>query len=157
MPRKKTASTSRSAPGQDNEQNLPVPEQQRFATLVRTIEAEIVPRLLIGCRASGGMRASDVCDCSEPDDCDVEELARILVTHGAEMASQFVSVIHDRGAPYQRICLDLLAPAAHRLVAGWEQQHISYPQLGQGLEALRELVQEVSKAAKLSRPVSLDQ
>lgn len=157
MPRKNPASTSRSAPGQDNDDNLPIPEQQRFATLVRTIEAEIVPRLLIGCRSSGGMRTVDGCDCTEPDDCDVEELARILVTHGSGMASQFVNVIHHRGAPYQRICLDLLVPTAHKLVAGWEQQHISYPQLGQGLEALRELVQEVSKAAKLSRPVSLDQ
>jgi hypothetical protein len=122
-----------------------------YATLVRTIEAEIIPRLLIGSRSAGGPRASAASVCSAPDECDVDELARILVTHGKGMAGEFVNVIHHRGAPYDRICLELLAPTAQRLVAGWEQQQISYPQLGQGLEALRALVHEVSSAARHQR------
>jgi len=130
-------------------------EPQRFATLVRTIEAEIVPRLLIGSLSAGGPRTSEASASAAPDECDVDELARILVTHGASMAGEFVNVIHRRGAPYDRICLELLAPAARRLVAGWEQHQISYPQLDRGLETLRELVQEVTNAARHCRPVSL--
>jgi len=127
---------------------------QSDKSLVRTIEAEIVPRLLMACKAGGATRARPDAAASAPEPADIDELARILVTHGAEIAREFVAAIHHRGTPYDRICLDLLAPAAQRLVAGWEQQHISYPALGSGLAALRAVVLEVSSAARGNRPLS---
>jgi hypothetical protein len=133
-------------------------ERSRLSSLVRTIEGEIVPRLLMGSRTpgtvharSGSVRHAPV---PTPEPADVDELARILVTHGASMACQYVAAVHHRGTPFDRICLDLLAPAAQRLVDGWERQDLSYPQLGHGLEALHAVVLEVSNAARSDRPVS---
>jgi hypothetical protein len=129
-------------------------ERHRLSALVRTIEGEIVPRLLMGSRSMGGTRLRPDSTRNLPEPGDVDELARILVTHGASMACAFVAAVHDRGAPYDRICLDLLAPAAQRLVDGWERQDLSYPELGSGLEALHAVVLEVSHAARSDRPVS---
>jgi MerR family transcriptional regulator, light-induced transcriptional regulator len=133
-------------------------ERSRLRSLVRTIEGEIVPRLLMGSRTLGAVHArtgsARPARAPAPEPADVDELARILVTHGASMACEFVAAVHHRGTPYDRICLDLLAPAAQRLVDGWERQDLSYPQLGNGLEALHAVVLEVSNAARSDRPVS---
>ncbi len=129
-------------------------ERHRLSALVRTIEGEIVPRLLMGSRTAGGGRLRPEPAHRLPEPADVDELARILVTHGASMACAFVAAVHERGAPYDRICLDLLAPTAQRLVDGWERQDLSYPELGNGLEALHAVVLEVSNAARSDRPVA---
>jgi len=129
-------------------------ERRRLSALARTIEGEIVPRLLMGTRSTGTPHARADGSRQAPEPADVDELARILVTHGAGMACAFVAAVHHRGAPYDRICLDLLAPAARRLVDGWERQRYSYPELGTGLEALHAVVLEVSSAARGDRPVS---
>jgi len=133
-------------------------ERSRLSSLVRTIEGEIVPRLLMGSRTLGAEHARTEsarhAPVPAPEPADVDELARILVTHGASMACEYVAAVHHRGTPYDRICLDLLAPTAQRLVDGWERQDLSYPQLGHGLEALHAVVLEVSNAARSDRPVS---
>jgi len=129
-------------------------ERRRLSALVRTIEGEIVPRLLMGARSMGGGQLRPEAARRVPEPADVDELARILVKHGAGMACAFVAAVHDRGAPYDRICLELLAPAAQRLVAGWEQKDFGYSDLGSGLQALHAVVLEVSSAARSDRPVS---
>jgi hypothetical protein len=129
-------------------------EQQRRAALVSTIEGEIVPRLLMLCRAATPARAKPQVGASALEPGDVEELARLLLAHGPGMACEYVEAIRQRGMPYDRICLDLLAPTARQLVDRWEHQDFSYPELTSSLDALHAVVLEVSGAARSDRPVS---
>ena len=85
---------------------------------------------------------------------DVDELARLLLAHGPGMACDYVEALRQRGAPYDRLCLDLLAPTARRLVALWENRDFSYTELTTSLDALHAVVLEVSGAARSDRPVS---
>jgi hypothetical protein len=129
-------------------------EHPRRAALVSTIEGEIVPRLLMLRRSATPAPAEAGPEQGALDPDDVDELARLLVAHGPGLACAWVETIRQRGAPYDRICLDLLAPAAQRLVARWESQHFSYAELRNGLDALHAVVLEVSGAARSARPIS---
>lgn len=131
-------------------------ERRRFDSLVRTIEGEIVPRLLMASQARGAGGGSGHAHPPGAGPADVDELTRILVAHGARMACAYVEAIHHRGVTYDRICLELLAPAARRLVNRWERDDLTYPQLGAGLEALHAVLAEVSDAARQHRAVATE-
>ncbi len=129
-------------------------DRQRRASLASTIEGEIVPRLLMACRASSPGPAGDEQASGALEPGDVDELARLLLAHGPGVACDYVEALRQRGAPYDLLCLDLLAPTARRLVALWENQDFSYTTLATSLEGLHAVVLEVSGAARSDRPVS---
>jgi MerR family transcriptional regulator, light-induced transcriptional regulator len=113
----------------------PVPE-----SLVSTLEHEIVPRLLMLSRsARTASDANGTCaNATAPGD--VEELARLLLAHGPEVAYEFAEALRHRGVTHDRIFMDLLFQAALQLAERWESQDLDYPQLMQGLGALRTVV-----------------
>jgi MerR family transcriptional regulator, light-induced transcriptional regulator len=118
----------------------PRSEQSRRAALVSTLEGEIVPRLLMLCRADSASIAGATGPADATDPGDVEELARLLLAHGPEMAYEFAEVLRHRGVTHDRIFLDLLAQAAFQLAERWESQDLDYPELMQGLGALQKVV-----------------
>ena len=120
-------------------------DDERIRSLARTIEAEIVPRLLMSfARSSRPPEASSGAGCL-PESGDLDELARLLLAHEAEVASAFVQIVRQRGTPAERICLDLLAPAAKRLGALWESGFCDFKELTRGLERLQAILHDVSK------------
>ena len=129
----------------------PPADRQRLAGLIRTIEGEIVPRLLMSQRA----QALQAPPRPEPEAAtgaaDVAELVRLLIAHGPAEAGAFVTAIRRRGTPLNRICLDLLAPAARHLGAMWEQERCSFTELSYALGGLHSLLQDVSSAGKGDR------
>jgi hypothetical protein len=126
----------------------------RRAALISTIEGEMVPRLLMLRRTTGSEQsgASSADKATEPGD--VEELARLLVAHGPEIAWAFVEAAHLRGVSYDRICVGLLAPAARRLAEQWEHRDVGKSELTLGLDGLRTVLLEIGNAAKNERHTS---
>jgi hypothetical protein len=119
-------------------------EDERIRALARTIEAEIVPRLLMSfARSNRPADAGVGRDLPEPGDLD--ELARLLLAHETEVASAFVQIVRQRGTPAGRICLDLLAPVAKRLGTLWESGLCDFKELTRGLERLQAILHDVSK------------
>jgi len=116
-------------------------ESQR-ARLVRTIESEIVPRLVltrrIRCDTGQSPRGKS------PDRSDVKELVRLLVAHDVSVASAYVETVRQRGATLERVCLDLLAPAARQLGVLWEKDECDFMQVTVGLCRLHQLLRELS-------------
>jgi hypothetical protein len=101
---------------------------------VRVIEGEIVPRLLMS-RAAVASSAPSA---------DVAELARLLLVHEGEIASEFVHMLRQHGAQPERICLELLAPAARQLGELWAQDACDFAALTTGLSRLHAVLREVS-------------
>jgi hypothetical protein len=123
------------------------------AALVSTLEGEIVPRLLVLCRSTGQSGAiAGAAGATDPGD--VEELARLLLAHGPALAYEFVAAVLQRGVPYDRICLDLLVPAAHRLAQQWECREIAYQEVAHGLSALHAVVLDIVGEARSTRRVT---
>ena len=126
----------------------------RRAALISTIEGEMVPRLLMLCRTSGPGQNTADSPGKTTEPWDVEELARLLVAHGPEIAWAFVEAAHRRGVSYDRICVGLLAPAARRLAEQWERRDFGKSELTLGLHGLRTVLLEIGNAAKNERHVS---
>ena len=114
----------------------------RMARLVRTVEAEIVPRLLLSRRSISSPAGQG--PTGELDACDAAELARLLLLHEVEIPFAYVEAIRHRGVSVQQIYTHLLAPAARRLGLLWERDECDFVQVTLGLGRLHQLLQRLS-------------
>jgi methanogenic corrinoid protein MtbC1 len=118
----------------------------RMARLVRTIEGEIVPRLVLARRVSSNPEAVNMRQVRPPDACDVTELVRLLLAHDTGVGSAYVETVRQRGASLEMICLDLLAPAARELGLLWEEDECDFMQVTVGLCRLHQVLRDLSPA-----------
>lgn len=117
-------------------------DEPRYARLVRTVEAEIVPRLLLSRR---GVSEQPVpANADELDAGDAAELARLLLAHEVDIPFAYVEAIRHRGVPVQHIYMQLLAPAARRLGLLWERDECDFMQVTIGLGRLHQLLQRLA-------------
>jgi methanogenic corrinoid protein MtbC1 len=119
-------------------------ESQRLARLVRTIEGEIVPRLVLARRATGTCEPVKAPECKSPDSADIKEFVRLLLAHDAAVASAYVEAVRQRGATHEIICLQLLAPAARELGLLWEEDECDFMQVTVGLCRLHQVLRDLS-------------
>jgi len=113
----------------------------RLARLIRVIEGEIIPRLLVsfcGClTAPAGREERDP----------ATRLARLVLVR-EQVALADVTPNPDRAV------LGLIAPAARRLGEFWEREECDLDQLFAGLCRLESLIREVDAQASGSSPAT---
>lgn len=111
--------------------------------LRRTIETEIVPRLMLA-HAPEASRApspaSDSLDRIGPED--VAAFTHHVLRDDVDACSAFVAALRERGVPLDRVYLELIAPAARRLGTLWEDDDCDFAQVTLGLWRLQSLVFE---------------
>lgn len=120
--------------------NIVVPH---YESLVRAIEGEIVPRLLLARRAA--VPAATPANAPEIEARDAEELARLLLVHEVDVPFAYAESIRYRGATTRDLYIKLLAPAARRLGEMWEQDECDFMQVTLGLGRLHQLLQRVGQ------------
>jgi MerR family transcriptional regulator, light-induced transcriptional regulator len=118
--------------------------EERMARLVRTIEGEIIPRLMLAHRAAvpnvtvpsleGGQLGLD----------EVSELARLVLDRDAGVALDYVEGLIAQGVSLERLYLDLLAPTAQRLGELWEEDLCDFTDVTVGLCRLHQMLWELS-------------
>jgi hypothetical protein len=108
--------------------------------LVRIIEAEIVPRLLVS--FAGSPASVDGPGAALEIDA-VTEFARLLLEPEGSAAAAFVRKVYPVGTAGDRICLGLMAPAARRLGELWERDECNFEELIGGLSRIESMLQEV--------------
>jgi methanogenic corrinoid protein MtbC1 len=118
--------------------------EMRMARLIRTIEGEIVPRLVLSRRTARPPQIVKAREPRNPDATDVAELVRLLLHHDVPVASAYVDTVRQRGATLEMVCLDLLAPAARHLGELWEEDACDFMQVTVGLCRLHQLLRELS-------------
>lgn len=113
--------------------------------LQRTIETQIVPRLMLvhtaqaaDAAALSGLRAD------APTTGDVEAFTDLLLTDDADALDGYVVEMRGRGVDIAQVCLDLISPAARRLGALWESDVCDFAQVTLGLWRLQNLVFDLS-------------
>lgn len=116
----------------------------RMARLVRTIEGEIVPRLVLARRSAQTPEIAKTPQFRAPDAIDIKELVRLLLAHDVGVASAYVDAVRHRGASLESVCLQLLAPAARELGLLWEEDECDFMQVTVGLCRLHQLLRELS-------------
>ncbi len=118
----------------------------RMAWLVRTIEAEIIPRLMLAHRGGALPAGLDTAECVAPSADDVIELARIVLDHEASVAARFVEAFRSEGVPLETLYLGLLAPAARYLGEMWEADECDFTQVTVGLWRIQQVLYDLSPA-----------
>ncbi len=118
-------------------------QQSTPDALVRMVEGEIIPRLLVNCRADSQGPAMDSVDRIRPDPKDVDMLASSAIREDTRhLLGQIDSQI-ARGLSKETLLLDVMAPAARLLGEWWEQDACDFIDVTMGLWRLQEAVHEI--------------
>lgn len=135
---------------------------QLLAGLIDTVEAEIVPRLILSRRSVpgvypglGGLPPDALAEVplivgegasyvQQPDD--VLELADLLVNDRFQIAASFVDGLRTSGVPLESLYLDLLAPTARHLGDLWTNDTLHFADVTIGLCHLQQVLHDFSPA-----------
>lgn len=117
--------------------------------LVKTIESEIIPRLMATYQAeterenvggSPSIRAREILDFTD-----------IALQQETAACRQYIDSIQRRGVPLHSIYLDLLTPAARRLDHLWTQDHCDFTQITIAMWRMQQVMYDLSPMFQLGQ------
>jgi methanogenic corrinoid protein MtbC1 len=121
-----------------------------LASLTRTIETEVLPRLVLIHRAAAGAPIAAVGPALAAGD--VKDLADLLLAREATAACEFVESARERGVSAAALYLELLAPAARRLGELWDEDRCDFTQVTIGTMRLQQVLRAISSDLLAARP-----
>ncbi len=129
----------------------------RLERLERTIENELVPRLLASHRAGPVPPALSMAIARELSEHDVDGFVSAIRSPDDERAVQFIREVMDSGASVEAVYLDLLAPSARRLGQLWDRDECDFVEVTVSLGRMQRLLRDLSQVfladAARSEPV----
>ncbi len=99
-------------------------KRNRVAVLARTLETDIIPRLLLAHRNVAPRPTSTSAVAADPTSDDVSALTGLAMQADLPGALSYLEGLRARGIPLERLYLELLAPVARRLGVMWERGHL---------------------------------
>jgi methanogenic corrinoid protein MtbC1 len=124
---------------------MAIPAQRntnQLEQLAMTIEAEIVPRLLMAHASRTGRQPS------RPTPTDVAEFTRLILQHDADVGLTYSRVLLGRGCSPESILLELLAPAARTLGELWDADAASFTEVTVAMGRLQQVLQNICPALR---------
>jgi len=143
----------RSAPSdRDYATNDRLAAERRHSALARTIELDIIPRLVNFHRAVPASPAPGAGGHSPPNAQEIEHFVQLVLAREAAPSQAFVDGLVERGMGVESIYLDLLAPAAQHLNYLWTQDLCEFTQVTLGLARLQQLTHALSPGISGEHP-----
>ena len=124
--------------------------ERHLERLTRTIEGEIIPRLVLAHRTSSQsptvspnskQRSSEPKPCSD----DIEEFARLVMAHDTDVACAYVDALCAQDVSLETVFLELLAPTARHLGDLWTADLCSFTDVTVALCRLQQVLRELSR------------
>ncbi len=115
--------------------------------LQRTIETEVIPRLMLAQRLTA--ISPDVSNGdlgSTPGLADIETFASLLLQDDESTCDDFIATLRKRPIAMESIFLDLFAPTARRLGELWTDDLCDFTQVTLGLWRIQKMVYELGSA-----------
>ena len=116
------------------------------ARLERTIEEQIIPRLMMMHRTAVEAPQAAPMPANALRSDNVAELARLVVGRDGDDAFGYVQGLRERGVPLEQIYLDLLVPTARLLGEMWNADYCDFTDVTIGLWRLQQLLHNLSPA-----------
>jgi methanogenic corrinoid protein MtbC1 len=116
----------------------------QIAGLVRTIEGEIIPRLMLAHVAAEAPALAALPPPRAPAEEEVAELARLAIAHDAPVALAYVEAMRGRGISVEAVFVGLLGPAARRLGDLWVEDRCDFTEVTVGLWRLQQVLRALS-------------
>jgi len=116
--------------------------------LLRAIETQIIPRLVLAHRNEA---ATAPADCAEPVEstrpstAEITEFTGIVLRGDLDAASVFLRRLQTRGVPTESLYLDLLTPAARHFGQLWESERSDFVEVTLALHRLQKLAHDLSE------------
>ncbi len=130
--------------------------RRRELGLAHTIEAEIIPRLMLAHQNEAPEIARHRRSQSHIDPKDIQLFSKIICEAALREAREFVTAMRDRHVPVETILLDLLAPTAKLLGEMWEEDDVDFAQVTIALCCLQQVLRDVSGVFDAPKAVSTD-
>lgn len=137
-------SSARHTNGHDDGRQYREEAADRMSWLMRTIETEIIPRLMLAHKPVDEHLSPQGAPCAMPTPHDVAELARVVLEQGAEASAVYVAGVRASGVALDHIYTELLAPVARRLGELWEADLCDFTQVTVGLWRLQQVMYDLS-------------
>jgi methanogenic corrinoid protein MtbC1 len=118
----------------------------RMSQLARTIEQEIIPRLMLAHRAASEPLARSIPPGRAITADDVEQFAKLVLAQEEDLAFGTINALRAGDVSVEKIYLDLLAPTARYLGKLWEDDLCSFTDVTVGLGRLQRVLRELSPA-----------
>ena len=119
--------------------------EERMSRLVKTLEAEVIPRLVEAHRAMPLSNAVPlVCSCPPPTADDVESFVQIVLRRDDLPITSCIQGLRDKGMSIEVLYLQLLAPAARHLGYMWTEDICDFTDVTIALGRLQHLLQVLS-------------
>ena len=120
--------------------------EERSACLARTLEHEIIPRLVDAHRSDAGLDASNDQLSGSIVQAEVERFTESLVRGDEPALMATVAALRERGLSVEQLLIDLLAPAARHLGHMWCEDLCYFTDVTIGLGRLQRMMRELSPA-----------
>jgi MerR family transcriptional regulator, light-induced transcriptional regulator len=132
--------------------------KERVSRLARTLQSEVIPRLVEHHRAPLGQAQISAQTGSEPTAADVDELVSALIadSQAENRVSQLTQQLQARGVTVESLFMDLLTPAARQLGEMWEEDRCDFTTVTVALGRLQRLLRLLSPAfgSEIQHPIS---
>ena len=118
----------------------------RLALLTRTIERDVIPRLVLASRAAVASPAAPAAGSPLLVSADVLHVADLLLGQDDAASFTFVKALQAQALSPESLYLDVLSPAARHLGTLWDQDLCDFTQVTVGLMRLQQALRRLSPA-----------
>ncbi|HEY8565925.1 MAG TPA: cobalamin B12-binding domain-containing protein [Beijerinckiaceae bacterium] len=133
-------------------------KDDRLQALTRTVESEIIPRLMLAHRAGALANPLRTPQPLPPGRTvgsdDVVQFASIVLGYEVSNALGFIEAVRAEGVSFEAVFLDLLAPTARHLGDLWKADLCDFTDVTVGLMRLHQIVHRLSPAFENEAAVS---
>lgn len=119
---------------------------EHLEKLFRTIETEIIPRLMLAHMPGGDCPELRTLQGRELTADSVQEFTRLVVEEQGDVAVAYVEALRALGTPLEALYLGLIAPTARRLGELWEADLCDFTEVTVGLWRLQQVLRGLGPA-----------
>lgn len=132
----------------------PANETEVSEQLSRTIESEVIPRLMLAHRVTPDWAAEPALEGPATSAGNIEDFARLVLQDDPDLATAYIEARRAEGVGLERVFLELMAPAARLLGEYWNQDVCDFAQVTIGLSLLQQMLRKYSPAATVDGDVN---
>lgn len=120
------------------------------------MELELIPRLLNHARTSGSSPEHAAHQAVVIATGDVQRFVAACLSHDEQRYPAIVTAFIDAGTSLERLCLELLAPAARAMGDMWEDDEVDFLEVTLGLGRMQRVVRDLGRRVAAETPISDD-
>jgi len=125
----------------------PADETEVSEQLGRTIESEVIPRLMLAHRVTQDWADQAALEQPAVPAGNIEDFAKLVLEDNPDLATAYIEARRAEGVALERIFLELMAPAARLLGEYWDQDICDFAQVTIGLSLLQQMLRKYSPAS----------